>query len=138
MSEVFADTSGWANFFVRTEPFHAQAKNLMQQWHSGNTLIITTNYVLIELVALFTSPLQIPRAKQIKAIETIKTASWVDIVHIDATLHEEAWKLLKERKDKTWSLVDCASFTVMHHRRIFEAFSSDHHFDQAGFVRKLR
>lgn len=66
MSKVFADTSGWANFFVKTEPFHAQAKNLMQRWHSGNTLIVTTNYILIELVALFTSTLQIPRVKQIK------------------------------------------------------------------------
>lgn len=138
MNEVFADTSGWANFFIQTEPFHAQAKNLMQQWHTGHTRIITTNYILVELVALFTRPLQIPRTKQIKAVETIKTASWVEVVHIDATLHEEAWKLLKERKDKTWSLVDCASFAVMRRRGIQEAFSSDHYFDQAGFVRKLR
>lgn len=40
-------------------------------------------------------------------------------------------------KDKTWNLVDSASFTVMRHHRIGEAFSTDHHFDQAGFVRKL-
>jgi|APCry1669188970_1035186.scaffolds.fasta_scaffold00145_7 predicted nucleic acid-binding protein len=33
MSEIFADTSGWANYFVRTEPFHQAAKQLMQQCH---------------------------------------------------------------------------------------------------------
>jgi hypothetical protein len=31
MAEVFVDTSGWASFFVRTEPFHDLAKTSMQQ-----------------------------------------------------------------------------------------------------------
>lgn len=138
MNEVFADTSGWASFFVRTEPFYANAKSLMRKWHLNGTRIITTNYVLMELVALFTSPLRIPRIKQIKTIETIKTASWVEVVHIDLTLDEEAWILLKERQDKTWSLVDCTSFVVMRHRSITEAFTTDHHFEQEGFLRILK
>jgi hypothetical protein len=33
MPEVFADTAGWANFFVRTEPFHVQAAQLIQHRH---------------------------------------------------------------------------------------------------------
>ena len=61
MNEVFADTSGWANYFVRTEPFHQDAKGLMQQWYKDQTRVITTNYILSELVALFISPLRIPR-----------------------------------------------------------------------------
>jgi predicted nucleic acid-binding protein len=138
MNEIFADTAGWANFFVRTEPFHAHAKNLMNQWQANGTHLITTNYTLVELVALFTRPLRISRAQQIAAIEMIKTTSWVEVVHIDRTLDEEAWVLLKERQDKTWSLVDCASFVVMRHRGITEAFTSDYHFEQAGFSRILR
>jgi predicted nucleic acid-binding protein len=138
MNEVFADTSGWANFFVRTEPFHTEAKNVMQQWFAEGTRVVTTNYVLIELVALMTSPLRIPRGQQINTIETIKGASWVEVVHLDSTLDEEAWALLKERQDKTWSLVDCASFVVMQHRGITRAFTTDHHFEQAGFLRILK
>ncbi len=34
MNEVFADTPGWANYFVRTEPFHQYAKGLLQQWYN--------------------------------------------------------------------------------------------------------
>lgn len=138
MPEVFADTAGWANFFVRTEPFHVQAVQLMQQWHTSQTRLITTNYVLTELVALFTSPLQVPRIEQIRTIETIKAVSWVELVHIDAQLDEEAWQLLKRRQDKLWSLVDCASIVVMKHRKISTAFTTDHHFEQAGFVNALR
>ncbi len=140
MNEVFVDTSGWGNYFIRTEPFHTTAKNQMREWHTNGVRVVTTNYVLIELVALFTSPLRIPRIKQIKVIETIKAASWVEIIHIDRTLDEEAWQLLKRRLDKNWSLVDCTSFIVMQHRdiNITEALTTDLHFEQAGFRRSLK
>ena len=128
MAEIFADTSGWANFFVRTEPFHDQARQWMQQWQAEERLV-TTNYILLELVALFISPLRVPRREQIKIIETIKNVSWVEIVHVNAILDEEAWNLLKKREDKSWSLVDCTSFVVMRHRHITQAFTADHHFE---------
>lgn len=35
-------------------------------------------------------------------------------------------------------LVDCASFVVMQQRRITQALTTDHHFEQAGFVRLLK
>lgn len=138
MSEIFADTSGWANYFVRTEPFHQTAKQLMQRWYKDRTRVITTNYVLLELVALFISPLRIPRQQQIQAIETIKEAEWVDIIHIDQTLDDQAWQFLKQREDKMWSLVDCSSFIVMKQRRMNRGFTTDHHFVQAGFERLLK
>jgi predicted nucleic acid-binding protein len=138
MNEIFADTSGWAEFFVQTEQFHLDAKYLMQQWHTTGTQVITTNYVLLELIALLTSPLRIPRNQQIQVIETIKAASWVSIIHIDFSIHEEAWKLLTKRQDKTWSLVDCSSFIIMQQRHILEALTTDHHFEQAGFIRLLK
>lgn len=138
MADVFVDTSGWACFFVRTEPFHASAKTFMQQWKADGTRVVTTNYIILELVALFISPLRVPRTQQIKTIETIRTAPWVEIVHIDPTLDNEAWKLLKNRPDKEWSLVDCSSFVLMQQRGIIEAFTTDHHFEQTGFVRLLK
>ena len=138
MAEIFADTSGWANFLVRSEPFHTEAKNLMQQWYGEGIRVVTTNYILVELIALLTSPLRIPREEQFKTIDTIKTASWVEVIHIDSTLDEDAWELLKDRADKSWSLVECSSFVMMQHRKITEAFTTDHHFEQAGFVRLLK
>jgi len=138
MSEIFADTSGWANYFVRTEPFHQAAKQFMQQWYKDRTRVITTNYVLLELVSLFISPLRIPRQPQIQAIETIKGADWVDILYIDQTLEHKAWQFLKQRDDKMWSLVDCSSFIIMKQRRMKRSFTTDHHFEQAGFERLLK
>lgn len=134
MAEVFADTSGWASFFVRTESRHTTAAAYMRQWHAEGVKIVTTNYILAELSALLTSPLRVPRSQQVTTIDTIKSASWVEVVHIDQTLDEEAWILLRERLDKTWSLVDCTSFVVMRHRSIREVLTTDHNFEQAGFV----
>ena len=138
MNEIFADTSGWANYFVRSEPFHKAAKQLMRQWYQERTKVVTTNYILSELVALFISPLRIPRSQQIQTIETINRAEWIEVIHIDKTLHNQAWRFLKKYDDKMWSLVDCSSLVVMQQRRITQGFTTDHHFEQAGFVRLLK
>jgi predicted nucleic acid-binding protein len=137
MPDVFADTAGWAQFFVQSQPFHSDAVALMRRWQADRTRIVTTNYILTELIALLTSPLGVARPRQIRIVDTIRAASWVDVVHMDPTLDAEAWLLLKQRQDKEWSLVDCASFIVMQHRGITEALTTDHHFEQAGFVRLL-
>jgi predicted nucleic acid-binding protein len=138
MAEIFADTAGWANFFVRTEPFHVEAKHLMQQWYANGERVVTTNYVLLELVALLTRPLRIPREEQVKTIETLQAAAWVEVIHIDSTVNALAWQLLRDRLDKSWSWVDCASFVVMEQRQITRAFTTDRHFEQAGFIRLLK
>ena len=138
MREIFADTSGWASFFVSSETFHAQAKEHMRRWRSDNYQLLTTNYVLLELVALMTNPLRVPRKQQVDLINTIKSVAWVEVVHIDPTLDEQAVELFRQRQDKIWSLVDCSSFVVMQHRGISEAFTADHHFEQAGFIRVLK
>jgi len=57
----------------------------------------------------------------------------IEIVEIDKEIYKEAWNLYSSRNDKEWSLTDCTSFIVMNRRRITEAFTSDRHFEQAGF-----
>jgi predicted nucleic acid-binding protein len=138
MAEVFADTSGWASWLIQNDPHHPLASTLLATWQGGGQRVITTNYVLTELAALLTSPLRVPRPVQIPLLQAMRTASWVDILHIDSTLDAQAWALFEARPDKEWSLVDCASFVVMQQRGIAEALTADHHFEQAGFVRLLK
>jgi predicted nucleic acid-binding protein len=56
---------------------------------------------------------------------------------IDEPLIVRAVEQYRRFSDKTWGLVDCASFVVMRERGITEAFTSDYHFEQAGFKRLL-
>lgn len=138
MAEKFADTAGWANAFIRTEPFHQRAADFLRQWQSGGTLVVTTNLILTELAALLTSPLRVPRPQQIVLLDTLRHAAWVQIIHVDPDLDAAAFQLFRTRPDKQWSLVDCASFVVMQQRGISESLTTDHHFEQAGFVPLLK
>jgi uncharacterized protein len=46
--------------------------------------------------------------------------------------------LYEQRPDKSWSLTDCISFSVMESRGIREVLTGDRHFEQAGFLRLLK
>lgn len=137
-SSVFIDTAGWASPFLSSEPFHQQATLWFQQARGQNIQFVTTNYILLELVALFTSPLRVPRPKLFQYTDAIINAPYVTQLYVDITLEGEAWTLLKNRPDKSWSLVDAASFVVMQRLDITEALTTDHHYEQAGFVRLLK
>jgi len=55
------------------------------------------------------------------------------LIWINQNLFDESWNLYKDRIDKEWSLTDCTSIAIMSENRISTAFTSDHHFEQAGF-----
>jgi predicted nucleic acid-binding protein len=138
MPELFVDTSGWGSLFERTQPFHNLATSLYRAALRQRRKIITTNYTVVELVALLTSPLRIPLPSLVSLIDGLKTSPFVEVIHVDLALDGEAWNLLRSRHDKEWSLVDCASFVLMQRRSITEALTTDHHFEQAGFIRLLK
>ncbi|QTA83517.1 PIN domain-containing protein [Desulfonema limicola] len=45
----------------------------------------------------------------------------------------KGFDLYKRMNDKDWGLVDCTSIIVSHNMEISEIFTTDHHFEQAGF-----
>lgn len=61
----------------------------------------------------------------------------LQIVPISRPLWLEGWALYKQRADKEWGLTDCTSFVVMTQEQVTQAFTSDRHFEQAGFVNLL-
>ena len=138
VADIFADTAGWANILDPRQPYHVLAAGLYREARRQRRKLITTNYVIAELVALLASPLRVPRPSVVTFIEGLRASPYVEVVHIDVTLDDRAWRLIKGRQDKQWSLVDCASFVVMQHRGLTDALTSDHHFEQAGFVRLLK
>lgn len=138
MNEVFADTSGWASFFLEDDRHHAKAFSLIAQWKQQNQRVVTTNYILSELIVLLSNSRGQQRPAVINYIETIRSADWIEIIHIDESLDNEAWRLLANRLDKQWSLVDAASFVVMQERGLTEVLTADHHFEQASFIRLLK
>ncbi len=133
---VFVDTSGWVEPVLRSSPNHAVMTQYAQTLHSDQRRLVTTDDVLNEVVALLTTDSRgMPRPKLIQFIQQIRGNAGLQVVHVDEAMWQEAWAMLEQMSDKTWSLVDAASFVVMRHLGITEAFTSDHHFTQAGFIR---
>lgn len=60
-NKVFIDTSGWAELFVATESYHQKAKEWFAKSRKQQLEMVTSNYVVAELVALLNSPLRVPR-----------------------------------------------------------------------------
>ena len=120
------------------EPQRMAATALFQSARQRRRRLVTTNYVLTELVALLTNPIRISRSQVIMLVGRVRTSPHVEVIHVDTQLDEQAWQLLSKRQDKMWSLVDCVSFVVMQQRGITEVLTTDHHFEQAGFIRLLK
>jgi predicted nucleic acid-binding protein len=138
MNSPFADTSGWGCLIDATQKHHALAAAIYRNVRQQQARLITTNYIITELAALMSSPLHLPRPSIIAFLEGIKTSPYVEVIHVDQILDDQAWRLYQQRTDKDWSLVDCASFVLMKQRSIAEALTTDHHFEQAGFLRLLK
>jgi predicted nucleic acid-binding protein len=130
---MLLDTSGLFRLFHRPEVGHAEAIEFFEaaDW------AVTHSYVLAEFVALATAR-GVPRREALAAIDAILAIAYLEVVWVDERLHRRAMAFLRQRIDKTYSLADAVSFLIMSDREIREALTTDHHFEQAGFVRLLR
>ena len=89
MPDLFADTAGWGHLVDPTQAYHSQAATIYRTARQQGRMVVTTNYVIAELVALLTSPLHVPRPAAIAFIEGLKTSPYVEIVHVDARLDKD-------------------------------------------------
>ncbi|MGV2826670.1 type II toxin-antitoxin system VapC family toxin [Myxosarcina sp. GI1(2024)] len=133
-----AKSSGCRRRHLLRKEYHKLAASIYRKARDQGDKLITTNYVLSELFALFISPLNIPRYKAIAFIDSVKNRPMLKSFIINIKMDFEAWQLLSQRQDKNWSLVDCSGFVIMNHRQVTEALTTDRHFEQAGFVRLLK
>ena len=103
---------------------------------------MTHSYVLAEYIALANAR-RFPRSSALGFINAlinnpeIVNNPEIEIIWIDKALHQSAFQLLLDRQDKDYSLCDAVSFRLMSQYKILEALTTDKHFEQEGFVRRL-
>lgn len=129
---MLLDTSGLLCLAHRREPQHDAASALYDE----ATVRIVQSYVLDEFVALANAR-GLTRVSLIEFSGRIINDDEIEVVWVDETLHRQALDLLQARLDKTYSLCDAVSFVIMRERGITDALTTDHHFEQEGFVRLL-
>ncbi len=118
---------------------HARALTVRDRLRKESRQLVTTDAVVIEVAnTLSRQRLRHIAVATIDALRLSVAQGEIEIVHVDEDLIERGWQLYRQRPDKEWGLTDCISFVVMGERSIYEAFTTDHHFEQAGFVRLLK
>jgi predicted nucleic acid-binding protein len=130
VASYFADTSFWIALSSKRDQYHSQAI----AWHAAlmrsGSRIVTTEAVLWEwLNALADTTTRATAAEGYRRTQADKR---VEVVAFDPELNVAAVDLYRSRGDKDWSLTDCLSVVVMERRRLTEALTTDHHFEQAG------
>lgn len=134
--DLVVDTSGWAASLDHLDPLYSAISAVITATIRQKRQLVTSNYVIAELVALLTTNRKhVSRPQLVASVNAMKGDSHIEILHIDAATDDEAWKLLEARQDKAWSLVDASSFVEMWRHGMTEALTTDQHFTQAGFTR---
>ena len=133
---VFLDAAYAIALISPRDSFHEQAVRLSHELEASRTLLVTTRAVMLEIG----NALSKPRFRQVavRLLESLEADPTVEIVPLSEQLYNLAFDLYRNRPDKEWGLVDCISYVVMRERGIYEALTSDEHFEQAGFVRLLQ
>jgi predicted nucleic acid-binding protein len=131
---VFADTGYWEAVLNPNDRLHEKARAASAAL--GKVRIVTTEMVLSELLAAL-SKLPV-RGFAVAGVDRIRSNPNVEVVPQTSLQFAHAYELYRSRKDKEWSLTDCASFEVMTARGLSEALAHDQHFEQAGFVAIMR
>lgn len=126
---IFMDTSYILALINACDEFHQQALNAADQIDGK---FITTEAVLTEIGNAL-AKLQW-RALAIDTINDLRDDDDVEVLSITPELFSKAFKFYSSRMDKEWGLTDCISFVVMKDRKMTDALTTDHHFEQAGFT----
>jgi len=135
MSGVFVDTAAWIALLNVNDTLREQARQVMETLRHQNARLITTEFVLLEVADALSTPSI--RSQTVAFIEGLRQLPILQIVPVTQNLLAGGWALYSQRADKDWGLTDCTSFVVMTQGQIRQAFTSDHHFEQAGFVNLL-
>jgi predicted nucleic acid-binding protein len=132
MSPCFADTFFFLALLNPRDKAHTRARAANRQ----DRPILTSEWVLLEVADHLCGINNRHLLARLRA--ELMADDRVEIFPMDQTILQRALELYSGRLDKEWSLTDCTSFILMRDRIITDAWTADHHFEQAGFRATLK
>ena len=126
---VFVDTSAFYALMDRSDKNYEQAAALWKDLVEKDLYLNTSNYVIVETLAILQSRLGFEAAN----LWYRDVLSLAEVLWIEGSIHNlahELWLGLGRRK---LSFVDCVSFVTMRHYKIEKVFVFDRHFEEQGF-----
>jgi predicted nucleic acid-binding protein len=131
MKETFADTSHFVTVLHPSDQLHEKAVAVEKSLIA--TRLVTTDFVLIEVLNYFSEFQEYFKARIARAVKVILSESKTQIIECSRKEFLKGFIFYNLRLDKGYSLTDCVSMNVMRERNISEILTNDDHFEQEGF-----
>ncbi|MEA3471271.1 MAG: PIN domain-containing protein [Thermodesulfobacteriota bacterium] len=126
---IFIDTSAHYALMDRSDSHHKQAVGSLTSLLEKDAHLLTSNYVILETVALLQNRLGFEAAN----LWYRDVLGVVEIMWIDQITHKLAFELWLSLGRRRLSLVDCVSFVAMRNYKVEKVFGFDRHFAEQGF-----
>ena len=132
MKPCFADTFFFLALLSTDDQRHEEAIKTQ----AAGRPTVTTDFVLLELADHLCDSRN--RALFVRFYAFLAGHRTTEVIPVTGELLRRGRELYAARPDKEWSLTDCTSFVVMTDRKLTDALTGDHHFEQAGFNALLK
>jgi predicted nucleic acid-binding protein len=126
---VFVDTSAFYALMDRSDTNYLHAAGLWRHLLEKDLYLYTSNYVIVETLALLQSRLGFEAANFFYQ----DVLGLTEVLWIEDSLHNIAYSLWLSLGRRKVSFVDCISFMIMRHHKVETAFAFDRHFKEQGF-----
>jgi hypothetical protein len=134
--DVFMDSAGFLALWDASDEHHLAAGRLQEELARKRRRFVTSEYVVDETITLLL--MRHSHAAAADFLETVERSEALRLEWIGPERFYAGAALFRRHADKEWSFTDCVSFALMRELRIRDAFTTDHHFRQAGFVPLLK
>jgi predicted nucleic acid-binding protein len=135
-TDVFMHSVGFLALWDAGDEHHTAAVRLQKRLAQQRRRFLTTDYIVDETVTLLL--VRHSHAAAVDFLETIERSEALRLEWIGPERFQAAGAFFRKHSDKEWSFTDCVSFAAMREFHVREAFTTDHHFKQAGFVPLLK
>ncbi len=127
---VFVDTSAFVAIMDTDDENHLRASRIWERIVSGDEVLVTSNYVLVETLAL------VQHRLGMEAVTTFEEdmVPLLEVEWIGEQAHHAGVTTMIGAGRRRLSLVDCTSFDMMRSLGIKSVFSFDRHFREQGFA----
>ena len=132
MADVFADAAFWIAITLPRDQWHDIA--VAAHRRLGQVTLVTTDEVLTEFLTALSSRGVRGRRAAVNQVYRIRQRTDVRVLPQTRDSFLQGLARYEHRMDKGYSLQDCIAMNVMDAEGITQVLTSDHNFEQEGFI----
>ncbi|MDJ0670792.1 MAG: PIN domain-containing protein [Microcystis sp. M53598_WE2] len=136
MRKIFLDTAYLQALVDTRDSLHQSSVAITDELDIF--LSVTSEMVLTELLNALSGRGGYLRDAALDIVDKLHQDSSVEIIPQTSQLFAEALLFYRQRRDKSYSLTDCASMLIMRQQNLSDVLTFDRHFQQEGFNALLR